>query len=113
MRGRWQVGENRRVLYGDLLLVVIAICDPSLNLGAIERSGDKPLMEGMPVMIALVADGAEPGDEARAGGRDLRLELRFADRRRQVCSHFSAERTLLKVGAVPARTWFFHAVSLS
>jgi hypothetical protein len=102
--GGWKVGQNRRVLDRDLLLVVIAIRNPSLNLGAIECSGDEPLVEGVLVMIALVANGMEPGDEAGGGRRDPSLELRVAYGRREVRSHLGAERTLLKVGAFPAGT---------
>jgi hypothetical protein len=63
MRRRRQVGENRRILHRYLLLVVVAIADPSLHRGAIERSRDEPLMEGMSVVITLVADRAQPRDE--------------------------------------------------
>jgi hypothetical protein len=111
MFGRGKIGENRRVLYRDLLLVIVTVRYPSLDLGTIERSGDEPSMKGVLIMIALVADGAKPGDEARAGGRDLRLELRVPSRRRQIGSHLSAERTLLKIGTFPA--CFLHAISLS
>jgi hypothetical protein len=44
-------------------LVVVAIRDPSLQLGAIERSRDKPLMKRVLVVVALLANGVQPCDE--------------------------------------------------
>jgi hypothetical protein len=63
MRRRRQIGEDRRVLYRDLLLVVIAICDPRLDLRSIERAGDEPLMERVFVVVARPSDGMEPVGE--------------------------------------------------
>jgi hypothetical protein len=34
-----------------------------LHCDAVERSRDEPLVEGMSVVIALIADGAQPRDE--------------------------------------------------
>ena len=63
MRCRGQVCENRRVLYGNLLLVVIAIGNPSLDRGAVERPGDEPPMKRVLVVVTLIADGIKPRDE--------------------------------------------------
>jgi len=60
MRRRRQVSEDGRVLYRDLLLVVIAVRYPGLDLRAIERAGDESLMERVLVVVARRADGAEP-----------------------------------------------------
>ncbi len=64
--GRRQIREDRGVLYRDLFLVVIAILDPGLHLGAVERSGDEPLVERVLVVIALSAYGAQARDEVGA-----------------------------------------------
>jgi hypothetical protein len=71
MRRRGQIGEDRRVFYRDLLLVVITIRDPGLNLAAVERSGDEPLMKRVFVMITRLADGMEPVDEVECRRRDV------------------------------------------
>jgi len=63
MRCRRQVGEDRRVLYRDLLLVVVAVRDPRLYLRAIERAGDELLMEWVLIVVARLTDGVEPVDE--------------------------------------------------
>ena len=61
--------ENRRVLHGNLLLVVVAIRDPSLHRGAVERTSDKPPMKRVLVVVTLLADGIKPRDEAGIGRR--------------------------------------------
>jgi hypothetical protein len=50
-------------------LVVIAICYPSLHGGAVKRTCDKPPMKRVLVVIALLADGIKPRDEAGIGRR--------------------------------------------
>jgi hypothetical protein len=72
MRGRRKVRQKRGVLDWNLLLVVIAVCHPRLHLGAIQRTGDKTLVEGVLVVVPLAADGVEPLDQAGAERRALR-----------------------------------------
>jgi hypothetical protein len=56
------------------------------------------------IVIALVADGAQPGDERRVrDGYVDALGFGSANRRRKVRGHFGAKRVLLKVGAFPTR----------
>jgi hypothetical protein len=50
-------------------LVVIAIRYPSLHRGAVERSGDKPLMKRVLVVVTRLADGIKPRDEVGIGRR--------------------------------------------
>jgi hypothetical protein len=38
-----------------------------LHLRAFKRAGDEPLMKGVLVVIALLADGMQPLEEVRAG----------------------------------------------
>lgn len=76
-RGR-EIGEDRSVLYGDLLLIVVAVCNPGLDRGAIERACDQPLVEGMLIVIALPADGVQPCDEI--AGRDETPEVKLSER---------------------------------
>jgi hypothetical protein len=52
-------------------LVVVAVCDPGANRVAVQRSGDEPLVEGMLVVIARLADGMKPLGEVGAGRCDL------------------------------------------
>jgi hypothetical protein len=66
MRRRWKAGENEGVFDGELLLVVVPVGDPRLHGGAVERPRNKTLMKGMLVVIALLADGVEPRNEAGA-----------------------------------------------
>jgi hypothetical protein len=67
IRRGWKVRENRGVFDRNLLLIIITIRDPGLYLSAIKGPRDQPLMEGMLVVIALLADGIQPGEKARAG----------------------------------------------
>lgn len=76
-RGR-EISKDRSVLYGDLLLIVVAVCNPGLNGRAIECACDQPLVEGMLVVIALPADGVQPCDEI--AGRDGTPEVRLSER---------------------------------
>jgi hypothetical protein len=66
MRRRRQIRQNRRVFDRNLLLVIIPICNPCLDLRAVERAGDEPLMEGMLVVVPLLADRIETRDQAGA-----------------------------------------------
>jgi hypothetical protein len=59
-------------------------------------------MKGVLVVIALLADGVEPRNEAGAVRCDRGLELRRANRRREVRGYLGAERALVKVGSLPA-----------
>jgi hypothetical protein len=79
---RGQIRQNRSILYGDLRLVIIAIRDPCLHGGVVERAGDEPLVEGMPIVVAIPADRAKPRDEAGFVRYNLRLKLRTAYRGR-------------------------------
>jgi hypothetical protein len=42
-----------------LLLIIIAIRNPCLHGGAVERAGHEPLMERVLVVVARLTDGAE------------------------------------------------------
>jgi hypothetical protein len=66
----------------------------------------------MLVMIALLADGIEPGEKAGAGLLYLVLELRIRNRRGEICRHLGAERMLLKIGALPVGEIFHYHVLL-
>jgi hypothetical protein len=57
-------------------------------------------MEGVLIVIALRADSVETLDEI--GGRRRYLQLWRTDRRGEIRRHFSAERILFKIGALPA-----------
>ena len=109
---RRQVREDRRIFYRDQFLIVITIRDPRLHLGAVERSGDEPFVEGMFVVVSLAADGIKPGHQAGALGYDVRLELWIANWRREVCRNLGAEWTLLEIGTFVSRARLLHAASL-
>ena len=64
------VGQDRRVLQRDALLVVEAVGDPALQLLARELAGVHPLMEGMQVVVARSL-GAQAGDEVARSQRGL------------------------------------------
>jgi hypothetical protein len=69
-------------------LVVVTVGDPCLNLGAIKRTSNKLLMEGMLVVVTLLAHGVEPRNEAGAYRCDRDLGFWNADRSRQIGGHF-------------------------
>jgi hypothetical protein len=55
VRGGRQVGEDRRVLYRDLLLVVVTVRDPGLHLSTTKPTGYKAPVEGVLIVVALRA----------------------------------------------------------
>jgi hypothetical protein len=63
-RRRGQVRENRGIFDRDLLLIIVAICNPGLDLCAIQRAGDQALMKGVLVVVTLLADRIKARDEA-------------------------------------------------
>jgi hypothetical protein len=67
MGGRGQIRKDRGILHRDLCLIVVAVRDPSTHLRAVKYARDEPLMERVLVVIALIADGMQPLDEAGAG----------------------------------------------
>ena len=69
--GRGQIRKDRGVLHRDLLLVIVTVGDPRAHLRAVEHAGHEPLVKWVLVVIALIADGVQPFDEAGAadGGR--------------------------------------------
>ena len=67
MGGRGQIRKDRGVLHRDLLLVVVTIGDPGAHLRSVEHAGNEPLVKWVLVVIALIADGVQPFDEAGAG----------------------------------------------
>ena len=56
--------EDGRVLDRDSALVVVAIEGPGLQLAAGERALVHPKMKRVLVVITLLADGIEAGDES-------------------------------------------------
>jgi hypothetical protein len=81
-------------------------------LGALQRPGNEPFVEGMLVVVPFAADGVKPGHQAGAFGYDMRLELRIANRRREVGRNLGTERMLLKIGAFVSCAGLLHAASL-
>src|SRR5215472_896341 len=62
-RGVIGAGEQGGVLARDVRLIVVAVEGPSLELAAAERAFVHQLMKRVLVVIALLADGVEAGDE--------------------------------------------------
>jgi hypothetical protein len=67
MGRRGQIHKDRGILHRDLRLIVVAICNPSTNLRAVENTRNEPLVKRVLVVIVLIADGVQPFDEAGGG----------------------------------------------
>src|ERR1700721_1487887 len=62
-RGILAARQNRRVLDGNVRLIIVAVERPGLQLPAVERALVHQKMKWMLVVIALLADGVESGDK--------------------------------------------------